>query len=39
MSTAASMRTTQEIHLDHGTSQKFQRLKSDIHRRIVEMLA
>lgn len=38
MSTAASLRTTQEIHLDPGTSQRFQRLKSDIHRRIVEML-
>lgn len=38
MSTASSMRTTQEIHLDSGTSQRFQRLKSDIHRRIVEML-
>lgn len=38
MTTSSSMRTTQEIHLDHGTSQKFQRLKADIHRRIVEML-
>ncbi len=38
MNTAGSLRTTQEIHLDPGTSQKFQRLKSDIHRRIVEML-
>ena len=38
MNTPSSLRTTQEIRLDQGTSQKFQRLKSDIHRRIVEML-
>jgi pilus assembly protein CpaF len=35
---ASSLRTTQTIQFDTTQSQRFQRLKSDIHRRIVEML-
>src|SRR3954463_2798645 len=35
---SSALRTTQTIHFDNANAQRFQRLKSDIHRRIVEML-
>ncbi|MBX7105498.1 MAG: CpaF family protein [Gemmataceae bacterium] len=35
---ANSLRTTQTIQFDTANSQRFQRMKSDIHRRIIEML-